>query len=59
MNELCVSFKGGNFLASTIKTNKTEVETNIELPAITTIDKKAVEIPIKRFDYVEITENHY
>ena len=40
-------------MASTIKTNKTEVETNIELPAITTIDKKAVEIPIKRSDYVE------
>ena len=52
-------FKGEKFLASTAKTSKTELETHIELPATTTIDKKAVEIPINRFDYVEKIEFYY
>ena len=47
------NFKGKKFLASTTKTNKTKLETDIELPATTIIDKKAVEIPINRFEYIE------
>ena len=43
-------FKAEKYLSSTSKTNKTELETNIDLPASTTVDKKSVEMEIERFE---------